>query len=122
MTFYAPLGNVGLTSILTGLELTQMFSPLCFRFGPIGHGMLAHVLGSLCRSMKAGRATPTDGSTESTVFADVETLELNDASVRVYDCAGQVFRCCGHMYWTCRLIAFPRAAVASKFTSWVMLV
>ncbi|CAM9180685.1 unnamed protein product, partial [Laminaria digitata] len=45
---------------------------------------------SLCRSMKAGRATPTDGSTESTVFADVETLKLNDASVRVYDCAGQV--------------------------------
>ena len=41
--------------------------------------------------MKTGRATPTDGSAESTVFADVERMELNGASLRVYDCAGQVF-------------------------------
>ncbi|CAN0094526.1 unnamed protein product, partial [Laminaria digitata] len=40
--------------------------------------------------MKTGRATPTDGSAESTVYADVERMELNGASVRVYDCAGQV--------------------------------
>ncbi|CAM9393730.1 unnamed protein product, partial [Laminaria digitata] len=45
---------------------------------------------SLCRSMKTGRATPTDGSTESTVYADVERMNLNGTSVRVYDCAGQV--------------------------------
>ena len=45
--------------------------------------------------MKTGRATPTDGSAESTVFADVERMELNGASVRVYDCAGQVFHGCG---------------------------
>ena len=41
--------------------------------------------------MKTGRATPTDGSAESTVFADVERMELNGVSLRVYDCAGQVF-------------------------------
>ena len=41
--------------------------------------------------MKTGRATPTDGSAESTVFADVERMELNGASVRVYDYAGQDF-------------------------------
>lgn len=40
--------------------------------------------------MKAGCATPTDGSTESTVYADVERMELNGVSARVYDCAGQV--------------------------------
>ena len=45
--------------------------------------------------MKTGRATPTDGSAESTVYADVERMELNGASVRVYDCAGQVFYGCG---------------------------
>ena len=49
------------------------------------------VLCSLCRSMKTGRATPTDGSAESTVLADVERMELNGTYVRVYDCAGQVF-------------------------------
>ncbi|CAM9701157.1 unnamed protein product [Scytosiphon promiscuus] len=46
---------------------------------------------SLRQSMKANRAAPTDAwKEESTVFADVETMEIAGASVRVYDCAGQV--------------------------------
>ncbi|CAB1115508.1 unnamed protein product [Ectocarpus sp. CCAP 1310/34] len=46
---------------------------------------------SLRRSMKANKATPTgEWKEESTVFADVETMELEGSSVRVYDCAGQV--------------------------------
>ncbi|CAM9818710.1 unnamed protein product [Ectocarpus sp. 4 AP-2014] len=41
--------------------------------------------------MKANTATPTgEWKEESTVFADVETMELEGSSVRVYDCAGQV--------------------------------
>lgn len=41
--------------------------------------------------MKANRAAPTgEGRKESTVFADVEPMMLEGASVRVYDCAGQV--------------------------------
>lgn len=61
--------------------------------------------------MKTGRATPTDGSIESTVFADVETLEVNDASVRVYDCAGQVCYGCGAMRFELCLLTFSRIAV-----------
>lgn len=46
---------------------------------------------SLRQSMKADEAAPTgDWQEESTVFADVESMELEGASVRVYDCAGQV--------------------------------
>eukprot|EP00752_Nemacystus_decipiens_P018192 g16322.t1 len=46
---------------------------------------------SLCRSMKANRPNPTsEWKEESTVFADVEAMELGGTSVRVYDCAGQV--------------------------------
>eukprot|EP00752_Nemacystus_decipiens_P001249 g1247.t2 len=46
---------------------------------------------SLCRSMKARKAAPTgEWKENSTVFADVEPLVLEGASVRVYDCAGQV--------------------------------
>ncbi|CAB1106422.1 unnamed protein product [Ectocarpus sp. CCAP 1310/34] len=46
---------------------------------------------SLRKSMKANKATPTgDWKEESTVFADVEPMELQGSSVRVYDCAGQV--------------------------------
>ncbi|CBJ27067.1 LRR-GTPase of the ROCO family, putative pseudogene [Ectocarpus siliculosus] len=46
---------------------------------------------SLRRSMKANEATPTgEWKEESTVFADVEPMELEGSSVRVYDCAGQV--------------------------------
>ncbi|CAM9232638.1 unnamed protein product [Ectocarpus sp. 12 AP-2014] len=45
---------------------------------------------SLRQSMKANEATPTgDWKEESTVFADVEPMELEGSSVRVYDCAGQ---------------------------------
>ena len=41
--------------------------------------------------MKANKAAPTgDRKEESTVFADVEPMELDGAAVRVYDCAGQV--------------------------------
>ncbi|CAN0396606.1 unnamed protein product, partial [Ectocarpus sp. 12 AP-2014] len=41
--------------------------------------------------MKANKATPTgEWKEESTVFADVERMELEGSSVRVYDCAGQV--------------------------------
>ncbi|CAM9184211.1 unnamed protein product, partial [Ectocarpus fasciculatus] len=46
---------------------------------------------SLRQSMKANEATPTgEWKEESTVFADVEPMELQGSSVRVYDCAGQV--------------------------------
>ncbi|CAM9168233.1 unnamed protein product [Hapterophycus canaliculatus] len=46
---------------------------------------------SLRQSMKANKATPTGiWIEESTVFADVEPMEIGGASVRVYDCAGQV--------------------------------
>ncbi|CAN0557800.1 unnamed protein product [Ectocarpus sp. 12 AP-2014] len=41
--------------------------------------------------MKANKATPTgEWNEKSTVFADVETMELEGSSVQVYDCAGQV--------------------------------
>lgn len=55
---------------------------------------------SLRQSMKTGRATPTEGSAESTVCADVESVELNGVSVRLYDCAGQVLlgRCELHCF------------------------
>ncbi|CAM9185854.1 unnamed protein product [Ectocarpus sp. 13 AM-2016] len=46
---------------------------------------------SLRQSMKANKAIPTgDWKEGSTVFADVEPMELQGSSVRVYDCAGQV--------------------------------
>ncbi|CAM9212614.1 unnamed protein product [Ectocarpus sp. 8 AP-2014] len=46
---------------------------------------------SLRQSIKANKATPTgDRKEESTVFAEVEDMELEGSSVRVYDCAGQV--------------------------------
>ncbi|CAM9320287.1 unnamed protein product [Scytosiphon promiscuus] len=46
---------------------------------------------SLRQSMKAKKASPTgEWREESTVFADVELMEIEGASVRVYDCAGQV--------------------------------
>ncbi|CAM9446096.1 unnamed protein product [Ectocarpus sp. 4 AP-2014] len=46
---------------------------------------------SLRQSMKAKEATPTgEWKEESTVFADVERMELEGLSLRVYDCAGQV--------------------------------
>ncbi|CAN0303614.1 unnamed protein product, partial [Ectocarpus sp. 6 AP-2014] len=46
---------------------------------------------SLCQSMKANKAAPTgEWKEKSTVFADVEPMVLEGASVRVYDCAGQV--------------------------------
>ncbi|CAM9490436.1 unnamed protein product [Ectocarpus sp. 12 AP-2014] len=46
---------------------------------------------SLRQSMKANEATPTtEWKEESTVFADVEPMELEGSSVRVYDCAGQI--------------------------------
>lgn len=41
--------------------------------------------------MKANKAAPTgEWKEKSTVFADVEPMVLEGASVRVYDCAGQV--------------------------------
>lgn len=41
--------------------------------------------------MKANKAAPTgEWKENSTVFADVEPMVLDGASVRVYDCAGQV--------------------------------
>ncbi|CAM9739665.1 unnamed protein product [Ectocarpus sp. 4 AP-2014] len=46
---------------------------------------------SLRQSMKANKAAPTgEWKEESTVFADVEPMDLEGSSVRVYDCAGQV--------------------------------
>ena len=54
-------------------------------------GKLAAPSYSLRQSMKANEATPTgEWKEESTVFADVEPMELEGSSVRVYDCAGQV--------------------------------
>lgn len=50
--------------------------------------------------MKAGRATLTNGSSESTVYADVESMKLDGVDVRVYDCAGQVLRYCGDKCYT----------------------
>lgn len=41
--------------------------------------------------MKERKAAPTsEWKEESTVFADVELMDIEDVSVRVYDCAGQV--------------------------------
>ncbi|CBJ26199.1 LRR-GTPase of the ROCO family [Ectocarpus siliculosus] len=46
---------------------------------------------SLRQSMKANAAIPTgEWKEESTVFADVEPMQLEGSFVRVYDCAGQV--------------------------------
>ncbi|CAM9727538.1 unnamed protein product, partial [Ectocarpus fasciculatus] len=46
---------------------------------------------SLRQSMKANQAAPTgEWKEDSTVFADVESMVLKGAHVRVYDCAGQV--------------------------------
>ncbi|CAM9482299.1 unnamed protein product, partial [Ectocarpus sp. 13 AM-2016] len=54
-------------------------------------GKSSLVCGSLRQSMKANKASPTgEWNEESTVFADVEPMELEGSSVRVYDCAGQV--------------------------------
>ncbi|CBJ26194.1 LRR-GTPase of the ROCO family, putative pseudogene [Ectocarpus siliculosus] len=51
-------------------------------------------------SMKANEATPTgEWKEESTVFADVEGMELQGSFVRVYDCAGQL-----QMYLTPRAV------------------
>ncbi|CAM9299692.1 unnamed protein product [Ectocarpus sp. 4 AP-2014] len=44
---------------------------------------------SLRQSMKANKAAPTGDWKESTVFADVEPIDLEGSSIRVYDCAGQ---------------------------------
>lgn len=53
--------------------------------------------------MKANKATPTgEWKEESTVFADVEPMELEGSSVRVYDCAGQVKGFVHHADWTCK--------------------
>lgn len=44
--------------------------------------------------MKANKAAPTgDWKEESTVFADVDSMEIAGSSIRLYDCAGQVTRC-----------------------------
>lgn len=52
---------------------------------------LLFVCVSLRKSIKANKATPTgDWNEKSTVFVDVEHMELEGSSVRVYDCAGQV--------------------------------
>lgn len=54
------------------------------------HFTLRCVHFSLRQSMKTRRASPTNGSNESTVCVDVDSMELEGASIRVYDCAGQV--------------------------------
>ena len=51
---------------------------------------LRRVVFSLRQSMTTRRATPTNGSNESAVCVDVDSMKLEGASVRVYDCAGQV--------------------------------
>lgn len=56
--------------------------PICWKFVSSG---------SLRQSMKAKEPTPTgEWKEESTVFADVERMQLEGSSIRVYDCAGQV--------------------------------
>lgn len=55
---------------------------------------------SLRQSIRTRRPTPTSGPEESTVQIDVEEMDVDGVSLRVYDCAGQV-ECllvlsCGH--------------------------
>lgn len=58
---------------------------------------------SLRQSMKANEATPTNKSKEeSTVFADVESMKLEDTCVRLYDCAGQVTNVALHLAYDFR--------------------
>lgn len=45
---------------------------------------------SLRQSIREGRPKPTKGSGESTVHLDIEPVELDGLTVRIYDCAGQV--------------------------------
>ncbi|CAN0097652.1 unnamed protein product [Ectocarpus sp. 12 AP-2014] len=45
---------------------------------------------SLRQSLRTGRPTPTSGPQESTVQIDVEEMDVNGVTLRVYDCAGQV--------------------------------
>lgn len=40
--------------------------------------------------MRTRRPTPTSGPAESTVSIDVENMDVDGVSVRVYDCDGQV--------------------------------
>ncbi|CAM9861472.1 unnamed protein product [Ectocarpus sp. 4 AP-2014] len=65
---------------------------------PVGRKMIKVVLvgqegagkTSLRQSLRTGRRTPTSGPEESTVQIDVEQMDVNGVTLRVYDCAGQV--------------------------------
>lgn len=45
---------------------------------------------SIRQSIRSRRPTPTSGPEASTVQIDVESMDIDDVSLRVYDCAGQV--------------------------------
>ena len=60
------------------------------RFGSDCPVLTSLVLCSLRQSIRTGRPTPTSGSSESTVQIDVEEMDVEGVSLRVYDCAGQV--------------------------------
>ena len=45
---------------------------------------------SIRQSMRTRRPTPTSGPADSTVQIDVEEMDIDGVSLRVYDCAGQV--------------------------------
>ncbi|CBJ29670.1 LRR-GTPase of the ROCO family, putative pseudogene [Ectocarpus siliculosus] len=65
---------------------------------PVGRKMMKIVLvgqegagkTSLRQILRTGRPTPTRGPEESTVHMDAEQIDVNGATFRVYDCAGQV--------------------------------
>ena len=58
------------------------------------------VFSSLRQSMKANKAFPTgEWKEESTVFADVEPMDIEGTSARVYDCAGQVTITCASTFF-----------------------
>ena len=54
---------------------------------------------SLRQSIREQRPTPTEGGVEITVHIDVENVEIDGTTVRVYDCAGQVWHTQRGIQW-----------------------
>ncbi|CAN0334486.1 unnamed protein product, partial [Ectocarpus sp. 13 AM-2016] len=86
------LSGAGCRKLLTALLRPNDPVPTSLRHSCcIFVGNLSFMCGSLRQSMKANKAAPTgEWKEESTVFADVEPIDVEGSSVRVYDCAGQV--------------------------------
>lgn len=68
--------------------------------------------------MKANKAAPTGEEENSTVFADVEPMVLEGASVRVYDCAGQVTNVLTRRGGGGRSEGCPVFKLLKRFTTW----